>query len=264
MYTYDELVDAYRLLGVEEGRLVYVTSDLGRLPGFETPGKKAVLQAHLGALQSLLGETGTLVVPTASLNLCNTQVLFDPDLTPSHNVGVFSEYVRRLPDARRSFHPFVSYTALGPQAAEIVNDVARHAFGPESPEGRMVERDALSVSIGLYPRFTCSTMHHVEHLMAVPYRYTKEYMHPVKRDGRQVIEPFYQYVWYWETDIERSYGKVVFEDFLVDNEIKDVSIGKGQIFSYSMSQFVASAIQSFKRDLYIWSVNPPTIRPWRK
>lgn len=262
-YTYEDLVEAYRALGVRKGGLVYVTSDVGRLMAFAKPGKQAILQAHLDALLHLLGDGGTLVVPTASLNLCNTDIPFDLDKTPSHQVGLLSEYVRIRPGTRRSFHPFVSYAALGPLADEITQDVARHAYGPETPEARMIERDALSVSIGLYPRYTCSTMHQVEVAMAVPYRYTKEYLHPVKRAGGVAIEPFYQYVWYRESDIERNFGQYVFEDFLKHGEIPSVDVGRGRIYAYSMAAFVKSAVQSFKKDPYIWCIRPPTIRPWR-
>ncbi|RAU23553.1 hypothetical protein CU669_00135 [Paramagnetospirillum kuznetsovii] len=262
-YTYDELVAAYAELGVERGRLVYLTSDIGKLFTFETPGKTAVLEAHYRALLDLIGPEGTLVIPTANLNLCNTDILFDPANTPSHNVGMLSEFIRRQPGVRRSMHPFESYAAVGSLAADIIDDASRHAFGPESPEGRMAERDALSVSIGLYPRFSCSTMHHVEHLMAVPYRYTKEYMHPVLRDGVRQVEPFYRMVRYADSDIERSFGQYVFEDFTACHTIRKADVGRGSIYAYSMGEFVKSAVSSFKRDPYIWCVRPPELRPWR-
>ena len=71
-YTYNDLVTAYRDLGVKSGRVIYVTSDLGRLMAFEKPGKQDVLEAHYEALTELIGSSGTLVVPTASMDICNT------------------------------------------------------------------------------------------------------------------------------------------------------------------------------------------------
>ena len=263
-YTYAELLDAYEALGVSRGKTVYVTSDLTRLRQFEDKGKKAVLEAHHRALSALVGATGTIVVPTGTINLCNTETVFDPHRTPSYQVGVLSEYLRQMPDAKRSFHPFVSYAAIGPNAGRIVEGVSRHAFGPETPEARMVDLDALSVSVGLYPRYSCSTLHQVEQVMAVPYRYVKEYMHPVVRDGNVVREPFYQYVWYRDADIKRNYGKWIFQRFTEDHEIGRVEIGRGRIFSYSMREFVATACTMVREDPYIWCETPPTIRPWRE
>ncbi|MDP6785649.1 MAG: AAC(3) family N-acetyltransferase [Rhodospirillales bacterium] len=263
-YTYAELLEAYEALGVSTGRTVYVTSDLTRLRQFEDKGKKAVLEAHHRALRFLIGDTGTIVVPTGTINLCNTDTVFDVDQTPSYQVGVFSEYLRQMPDARRSFHPFVSYAAIGPNAERIVNNVSRHAFGPETPEARMVDLDTLSVSVGLYPRYSCSTLHQVEQVMTVPYRYVKEYIHPVVRDGKVVHEPFYQYVWYRDADIERNYGKWIFPRFAEDHDVRRIEVGRGRIYSYSMREFVSAASRMMLEDPYIWCETPPTVRPWQE
>ena len=263
-YTYSELRDAYAELGVAPGRVVYVTSDLGHLRNFENSEKTATLEAHFGALMELLGSRGTLVVPTGSMNLCNTDTPFDLARTPSHRVGMLSEYVRTQPNARRSFHPFVSYGAIGAKAEEIMENVSRHAFGPESPEARMVGIDTLSISIGLYPRYSCSTAHHVELLMAVPYRYTKEYIHPVVRDGKVVREPFYQFVMYRDSDVERSFLERIVPQFEQEHEMRKIPVGRGFIYSYSMSQFVEAMARMIMEDTYVWCKHPPAIRPWRE
>jgi aminoglycoside 3-N-acetyltransferase len=263
-YTYGDLAAAYRALGVSAGRVVYVTSDLTRLMAYEDRSRReAVLEAHYHALLDLLGPTGTLVVATGSTNLCNTEIPFDPAATPSHMVGVFSEWVRQQPGARRSFHPFVSYTAVGARAEEITSDVSRHAYGPESPEGRMIELDGLAVSVGLYPRHSCSTVHHIEHIMAVPYRYTKEFLHPVVRDGAVVQEPFYMYVWYRDCGIRRSNTRHIFDRIEGTGLLSEVPVGAGAIWSYSMRGFVKAVVPLFKENLYIWCEEAPTQYVWR-
>ncbi len=263
-YTLAELKAAYGALGVSAGRVVYVTSDLVRLGPYEKPGREAILDAHFRALTDLLGPEGTLVVPSGTTNLCNTNVPFDPATTPVHKVGVLSEYVRTRPGSLRSFHPFVSYTAFGAQAKKITADVARHAYGPHTPEARMVDMDALSISIGLYPRHSCSTVHHVEHLMAVPYRYTKEFEHPVKRNGALVREPFYLHVWYRDCGIERSNTKWIFERLDKTDLVDSRAVGGGHIYAYSMQRFVRDVSRLMRENIYIWCERPPTIRPWQQ
>lgn len=263
-YTFSELKDSYAKLGVAPGRVVYVTSDLVRLMAYEVMDRTAIVDAHFRALTELLGPDGTLVVPTGSTNLCNTDTPFDPATTPVHGVGQLSEYVRTRPGARRSFHPFVSYAAYGRRAEEISADVSRHAYGPETPEARMVALDALSISVGLYPRHTCSTVHHVEHLMAVPYRYTKEFIHPVMRDGRLVREPFYLYVWYRDCGIRRSNTKWIFERLDETDLVQSRPVGAGHIHAYSMPRFVTMVTRLMMENIYIWCDTPPTIRPWQK
>jgi aminoglycoside 3-N-acetyltransferase len=263
-YSFDELKAAYAALGVSAGRVVYVTSDLIRLGAYQEPGRLPILNAHFRALTDLLGPQGTLVVPTGTTNLCNTDTVFDPATTPVYKVGVLSEYVRTQQGSLRSFHPFVSYAAFGAQAQAITENVSRHAYGPHTPEARMADMDALSISIGLYPRHSCSTVHHVEHLMAVPYRYTKEFQHPVLRRGAIVREPFYLYVWYRNCGIERSNTKWIFERLDKIDLVRSQPVGSGHIFAYPMRSFIENVSKLMIDDMYIWCERPPAIRPWRQ
>ena len=45
-------------------------------------------------------------------------------------------------------------------------------------------------------------IHHIEQLMGVPYRYTKEFNHPVLRNGIIQYEPFYLFVRYLDSEVE--------------------------------------------------------------
>ena len=262
-YTQADIVEAYRSVGVTVKRVIYVTSDFGRLMAYERPGKSSALGAHLEVLRDLVGPEGTVVVPTASLNLCNRGIPFDVDNTPSFRVGTFSEHVRRQAGSARSFHPFVSYTALGRDAHALTDDVARHAFGPETPEARMIDADALCVVVGKHPRLTCSTVHHVEMIMGVPYRYTKEYEHPVVRNGKTRKEMFYQYVWYRDIDLERDGNRRIFAGFSAAHDLRQAPLGRGLIHAYSMRAFAAFCQKLLARDIYAWCARPPEKRPYR-
>lgn len=46
--------------------------------------------------------------------------LFMPDLPPHADMGVTAETLRRLPGARRSSHPLLSFTAVGPEAETVL------------------------------------------------------------------------------------------------------------------------------------------------
>lgn len=263
-YSYDDLLRTYADLGVAEGETIYVTSDLWEVRGFDQPGGRAMLKAHVDALLELLGPSGTICVPTASVHLCNTDIVFDPAETESKLRGAISEYVRRMPDSRRSFHPFFSYAAVGPEAEAITGDVPRGAFAYGSPEYRMMNLDALCVSIGKHPRFTCTTVHLVEQAAGVPYRYTKEFMHPVLRDGTVVTEPFYYFVYYLESDIERNGNIKLFERLGDDLKMREASVGAGTVYSYRMREFFEKSCKIFQDDIYVWCDAPPEQRPWRK
>ena len=83
---------------------------------FDTDSFDNILRAHFNVLSDLIDfSIGTLVVPTSSTNLCNTTIPFDINKTPSER-GVLSEFIRQVPSAVRSFHPFYSYAAIGRDA----------------------------------------------------------------------------------------------------------------------------------------------------
>ena len=261
-YTADDLVRVFERLGVEQGGIVYVISALWRVPGYDGP-PEAVAGAYYDALRMAVGDDGTIVVPTHSQNLCNTDTPFDLERTPSHERGIFSEHVRLLPDAKRSFHPFNSYAAVGPQAEQITVDVSRHAYGPFTPEARLIELGARTVTIGLPPNIT-TTVHHVEQVMSVPYRYTKEFMHPVVRDPVVSVEPFYLYVWYREADLHRSLNRPLLQALAGRMEIRQETLGRGRLHSYRSDEFFRHALPVFKENPYVWCAAPPTVRPWQR
>lgn len=264
-YTRADLRRVYSKLLSHQPAVVMVRADLRWLGRYESLSKKELLEAHYGTLKELLDSWGgTLVVSTASLSLCNTDRVFDPVSTPSE-MGILSEYVRTQSAAVRSFHPFVSYTAIGPLAEEICGNVARHAFGPHTPKARMIDRDACCLSIGSHPRFTCSTIHQVEIMMSVPYRYVKEFLHPVKRGNTISREEFYLYVLYRECDAKRDRNKKLFQ--YLDKRgfcMQSYEVGRGKVHAYSIRQFYEMAMMAMKEDIYIWLEGAPVIRPYQR
>jgi aminoglycoside 3-N-acetyltransferase len=259
----DELRALYRRLGVTRGRTVYVASDFGRMRARADEPATDTMAAHLETLSELLGPDGTIVVPTATLNLCNTDIVFDPATTPSHGMGVFSEYVRQHAQAERSFHPFWSVAALGGGARALVDGISRHSFGSESVWTRMLDADAQSLHIGVHPRLSFSVIHHVELTVGVPYRYTKEFLHPVRRGAQVRTEPFYHFVTYRDVDIQRDGNVKIFDHFAANAEVLDAPHARGRVWSFPMRRFVDVTRRLLAADIYAWLRAEPTIRPYR-
>jgi len=262
-YNFKDIKKAYKELGVERGRTVLLKTDLRYLGAYDHPGRNGALSAHYNALSDLLDlNKGTLVVATGSTSLCNTDKPFDRDKTPSE-YGMLTEYIRKREGSVRSFHPFMSYTAIGKHAKAICGDVSRHSFGFETPKARMVDLDTLYVSIGLHPRWTCTIVHHIEMLMGVPYRYTKEFLHPVIRGDKINEELFYLQVWYKQCQIKRNNNVNIFNHFIGEgHKVKEVQLGRGKIYSYSMVEFFDSTIKLFKNNIYAYLDKIPETRPY--
>lgn len=262
-YATGDLVDTYHWLGLKEGDTVYVTGNLGDFGFHESRTKTGTLGAHLQALREVIGENGTLVSPTHSFSLCNTDRVFDPLTTPSER-GPLTEYLRTQSGSVRQFHPFASVTAWGAQAERICGGCTRHAYGPQTPFDRMIQRDAWFLSLGMPPQHTCSIVHHVEMLMGVPYRYTKEFMHPVQRDGVCTEEPFYQFVTYREADLVRDRNEKIFQHPRLQDNLRHRRVGLGQVWAYRMQAFHEAATDLLTRDIYTWLKQPPGSRPYRQ
>ena len=199
-YNKKDLYDAYKKLGLDSGRVVYLTGNFGRLGRYYKKERDRLLQDHLNTIQLIIGANGTLVVPTHSWSLCNSDKIFDSRSIPSET-GPFTEFVRLQENSVRQFHPFASVTALGRKAEEICTNNSRHAYGWESPFQRMIDFDAIYVSLGKPLERSISLIHHIEQIMGVPYRYTKEFTTACKvNDKVQMIE-FYLSVLRNDVDI---------------------------------------------------------------
>jgi aminoglycoside 3-N-acetyltransferase len=263
-YTYDDLLAAYAALGVSRGGLVFVTSDLARLMRYAEPGATALLGAHLRAFRELLGAEGTLFVPTSSLDLCNTDTVFDLETTPSFQMGAFSEFVRKHEGAVRSFHPFWSVAGLGPAARPMLSDISRHAYGWNSVFQRFVEADVLGVAVGKHPRLAVPVIHHIETVAGVPYRYNKEFDHPVRRDGKVAREPFYLSVLWRDCEFVRDANRTIFEHFTATNgPMREATIGRGRSWSYSHRAFFDTTTRLLAKHPYAWLERPPEFGPWQ-
>jgi len=263
-YNIADIRLAYQSLGVCKGSIVLLKTDIRLLGVFKEDGNKDVLSAHFDVLSDLIDlSVGTIVVSTSSTYLANTDKEFDIRNTPSER-GVLTEFIRKLPDAARSLHPFHSYTAIGKHAKLIVSNVSKHAFGFETPEERLINLNAICISVGLPVTATCTTVHHVEFLIGVPYRYTKEFLHPVLYGEEIRKELFYMYVHYRQCEINRNRGVKIFEEFYDQGyNVKEANLGRGRVFSYSLDDFFKSTMRAFKKDIYIWLDMPPKTRPYR-
>ena len=165
----EELKQFLRELGVKEGALVMVHTSVSGLTLTEGPHQtKAASNPGLVAKQlvddllELLGDTGTLVMPTHARYQSedeyglhsdrNKPINYDPATTPSA-VGLANELFRRRKGVLRSLHPYNSLSAYGPMASDLLRDNLNE-FKP-LPHGiysgyyRFCQRNGLILSIGV-------------------------------------------------------------------------------------------------------------------
>ena len=162
--TRTSLAADLRALGVRSGSVLIVHGSLKSL-GWVCGGPVAVVQALL----DVLGDSGTLVVPTHNPENSDPagwqhppvpeswwQIIrdetpgFDPALSPSRWMGLIAETVRTWPGALRSDHPHTSFAAFGPAAEQVVSGHRLDdMLGESSPLGRVNELDGDVLLLGV-------------------------------------------------------------------------------------------------------------------
>lgn len=176
-YRRDDVRSALRSAGIVEGDVVFVHADLARL-GVAGGGDDDEDRARLvyEAVRSVVGEGGTLLVPTYTFSFCRHEV-FDVQASPAISgpwmpTAALAELVRLLPGAVRSVDPIHSVAGHGPRAAELLEGVAPTCFGPGSVFERLRQVRAKVCMIGL-GLDEATIRHHSEELAGVPFRYKK-------------------------------------------------------------------------------------------
>ncbi|MCG9132076.1 AAC(3) family N-acetyltransferase [Candidatus Poribacteria bacterium] len=162
--TVESLQADFKALGIEKGMVLLVHSSLSAM-GWVCGGAVAVIIA----LQEVLGETGTLVMPAHSTDLSDpsqwqnppvpeswwqtireTMPAYDPDLTPTRSMGKIAETFRKQNDVLRSAHPLHSFCAKGPQASYIIdNHSLAYGMGENSPLARIYDLQGFVLLLGV-------------------------------------------------------------------------------------------------------------------
>jgi aminoglycoside 3-N-acetyltransferase len=166
--TKEMLKETLLAVGVKTGDGLLVHSALQYL-GHPASG----ISIYLDALLEVLGPKGTLAVPTFNFGFARGEP-YDPWNTPAQGMGVFSEYVRQLPGARRTPHPMQSLAVIGHHAQDLSERDTLSAFDPGSAFERMLELDFNILLLGADVE-AISMLHYNEQRTGVPYRYWKEF-----------------------------------------------------------------------------------------
>jgi aminoglycoside 3-N-acetyltransferase len=164
--TKQQVIDQLHRLGVRDGMVLVVHTSF-RAVGPVEDGPQGLIDA----LQTALGPQGTLVMPTMTGS--RRPEPYEPERTPTRNMGIVAETFWRLPGVLRSDHPTSSCAAAGPQAAFITApQPLAPAHGLDSPIGRVHELDGCVLLLGV-DHTANTTIHLAESMGGVPYRIPK-------------------------------------------------------------------------------------------
>jgi len=223
--TTSDLLRCLESVGAGDCRLLYVHSEMSFGKPNPELGKAGLLQAVLDTLLEL--GVPTLCVPTFTFSFCNG-VSYDVKQSRS-KMGVFNEYIRKLPEAERSLDPLMSSAVLGADH-QVVQDLGHHSIGEGSTFDKIhAAKNARFLFLGVGAAKCFTYTHYVEERLRVPYRYDREFTGAISHGGREYQDTYNLYVRYNGVVPESS---TKFEDFLVrDGLMKKVACGDNFISS---------------------------------
>lgn len=198
--TVESLVSDFRDIGLEGGDVVLVHSSLSSI-GWVSGAAQAVVEA----LQRVLTDAGTLVVPTHTPQnsdpsewsnppvpeswyerIVETRPAYRPRVTPTQGVGAIPECLRNYPGAHRSAHPLYSFAAWGADARSVVADhTYAYSLGEQSPLQAVYDRDGLVLLLGV--GHSVNTSLHLAEYRADLGRQARTRTGPVLEDGERVL-----------------------------------------------------------------------------
>jgi aminoglycoside N3'-acetyltransferase len=264
-YTANDLTRAIVAVGLSRGDTVYLHSrlfSLGMLEGSQT--KEQLCAATYRAFREVIGEEGTLVVPTFTTDLGRNGGTFVLEASPC-DTGILAEFVRTLPRSVRSLHPINSVCAIGPKAEAICLDVSSTNYGLDTPYDRMLRFGAKAVNLGFSDRFSNSWHHHVEAALGLPYLYNKLLDIDVEANGRKVPTPFFATLRYLDYGIENNLQP--FDRLLADGgHLAIQPVGGSVVTCIAAERYTALGLAELKKNPYYFLRKPPDFRrgeiPW--
>ncbi|MYK18231.1 AAC(3) family N-acetyltransferase [Candidatus Poribacteria bacterium] len=232
--TVESLQVDFKALGIERGMVLLVHSSLSAM-GWVCGGAVAVILA----LQEVLGEVGTLVMPTHSTDLSDpsqwenppvpeswwqiireTMPAYDPDLTPTRSMGKIAETFRKQKNVLRSVHPQSSFCASGPQASYIIsNHSLAFGMGENSPLARIYDLDGSVLLLGV-GHSSNTSIHLAEYRADFPTKRVVQEGAPISQEGSRTWTTFE------DIDVDDSDFHRLGEDFLRSDAGKVVRRGK--------------------------------------
>lgn len=162
--TIEELKSFLREIGLKTNDKVMIHSSLFSLGIIE----KGVDGFHQ-AVSDIVRPDGCIIVPTFTHSYRHKKV-YDVNLSSSDKtLGIYPEFIRKQPNAKRSMDPLFSMAALGADT-ELVKRKSINCFGEDSVYEQLFEADILFLALGITYSTGLSAFMHLEKLGGVPYR----------------------------------------------------------------------------------------------
>lgn len=251
MLTKADFMEGFRESGLKRGAAVLVHTSLSSL-GFVCGGAQTVIEALLDTV----GEEGTIMMPSQSWKNLDPEMgvhgdlpkewysvireswpAYDPDITPSNNMGAAAEMFRSWPGAIRSSHPARSVAAVGKYAAYLTeNHDLSNIFGAGYPIDRLYQLDGEVLLIGVgYDKNT--SLHLADTLADYPGKHNEVQSSAVNIQGCR------QWISYETLAVDGEDFQEIGEAFEAEKEARIVKLGNAELRLMKQRELVDFAVK---------------------
>ncbi len=194
-----QLITALKDCTIKKGDNILIHSDLSKLINIKG-GIRKNIEFFFSALKTIIGVHGTIAVPAFFHEYSRIKKTFDLKKSPaSKELGLFSNYIIKLKNSKRSINPITSIAAVGKNAEYICNGKTGSAYGIDSAFDRLHKLNAKMLFAGVDMK-AMTYAHYVENNVGVPHTYNKFFDTPVYYNGKKINLPITTQVRYREFD----------------------------------------------------------------
>ena len=246
-FTRSDIVDVLKKVGIQKEDNIFVHSNIGFFGKLEKiDSGNEYCENFKDAIFEVIGENGTLIVPTFSLSYCNNQI-FDKKTTKSFECGMFSEFIRQLKNSKRSDDANFSVSAIGAKSDYFTKEVSQYSFGPNSFWDRLLKENGKICRFNMSPDYN-TFIHFVERKLNVKYRYDKEFSGISIINNNKQNSKYYHFVY----DLENP--NHIPDLTKLDKKCQELgytkleNLGKGQIITISTQDVYNVINNEIKKD----------------
>ncbi|WP_066889538.1 aminoglycoside N(3)-acetyltransferase [Clostridium nigeriense] len=251
-----DLIKGLQEVGIKNGQNIIVHTSMKSL-GFVCGGPQIIIEA----LIDLVGDTGTIVMPTQTWKNMDPEYgvhweepkewwdiirdnwpAYDKDITPTNAMGAVAEMFRHWPGAVRSDHPVRSFAAWGKNAHYLINNHnLSDIFGESSPIGKLYNLDGYVLLLGTgYDKNTSI------HLADVRASYQSKHME--KNSCAMIKDGNRQWVTYTTLYVDGEDFIDIGIDFEKEYKIKKAKIGNADVRFMRQREIVDFAIKWIEKN----------------
>jgi aminoglycoside N3'-acetyltransferase len=237
------------LLGVKKKSNIVVYSNLSSFGIFSKKLPKIVLNTLLNTI----GNKGSLIMPTYSLNV-PTKYVFDVNrIVDMANISMLSKIFFNKKKIYRSLSPIHNHIGIGSKSKFLLKTNQNGSFGLNSDFHFMNKLNYKLILLGCTPLEGATYLHHLEALAGVPYRKWIK----IKKKIREKNKIKTIYVDYY-TNISKN--KANFNEFfeLIKNrkaKIKEAKLKLGSSLSINLKELHKHGLASLKENKFSFVKN---------